>query len=176
MNFDHRISFMISLSSQSFRFHKKRDTKIFSFTISHRRLYFFLVQPILKYTGLLFGHPYLEKYVLRFERVQNKLLSRVAFILEFDHPRHDYSPKQSVLNIPTLFSHHHRTIDADLHFISSLHFVKGLLFSSRLSRRRSLSPFQHLFRVQSYFSKDRRTAFHIPLFTPYSPVSRMIYN
>ncbi|KAL4144127.1 hypothetical protein QTP88_006355 [Uroleucon formosanum] len=81
-----------------------------------RTLYLSLVRPILEY-GMIVWHPYLAKDQLRLERVQNRFLSYVSFLLKIEHPPHDYSPVLLKLNIPTLSF---RRFDADSRFIQSL--------------------------------------------------------
>jgi len=64
-------------------------------------------------------NPYLAKYVIRLERVQNRFLSYAAYLLIIEHPHHDYSQIRSKLklNTPLLLN---RRSEADLNFISSV--------------------------------------------------------
>jgi len=58
-----------------------RNTKMFSSVHCLRTLYLSLVRPILEY-GMVVWHPYLAKDQLRLERVQNRFLSYVSFLLK----------------------------------------------------------------------------------------------
>lgn len=60
-------------------------------------------------------HPNLATDQLRPERVRNRFLSYVAFLLKIGDPQHDCSTLLSVLNVLKLSSS--RQNDADLHFI-----------------------------------------------------------
>ena len=125
-----------------------RNTKIFSSASSLRSLYFALVRSVLEYGGIVW-YPYLAKDQLRIERVQNKFLSYISYILKIQHPQHDYSLIRKSLNIPTLFS---RRIEADRCFITSL--LNGTLdvpdFHSKIS-----------FCVPTHHTRDH-SLFHIP--------------
>ncbi|KAF0749520.1 Uncharacterized protein FWK35_00019201 [Aphis craccivora] len=67
--------------------------------------------------GVEVWHPYLAKDQLRLERVQNRYLSYVAFLLQIIHPAHDYSLVRQTLNIQTLSN---RRLTANINFVSSL--------------------------------------------------------
>jgi len=91
----------------------KRVSKTFSSAICLRSLYFCLVRSILEY-GVEVWHPYLAKDQLRLERVQNRYLSYVAFLLQIVHLAHDYSLVRQTLNIQTLSN---RRFTADINFV-----------------------------------------------------------
>jgi hypothetical protein len=49
-------------------------------------------------------YQYLAKNQLRLDRVQNRFLAYVAFLLKIPHPQHDYTSISSTLNVPSLVS------------------------------------------------------------------------
>jgi len=115
LNFEHHINVTVGKSLKVLGF-IKRNTKQFSTASCLCTLYFSLVRSILEY-GVVVWHPYLSKDELRLERVQDKFLSYIAYIMKIVHPPHDYSLLRSMLEIPLLSSRRH---DADEHFITSL--------------------------------------------------------
>jgi hypothetical protein len=143
LSFDHHINITIGRALKVLGF-IKRNTKSFSSSSCLRTLYFSLVRSILEYEAVIW-HPHLARDQLRIERVQNRFLSYVAFILGIEHPKHDYSFISSSLGIPSLGT---RRTDADHHFITSLldgsldcpDLLSSISFRvpSRLSRHHSL--------------------------------------
>lgn len=90
LNFDLHINVTVCKALKILGF-LKRSTNNFSFVSCLRILnYFSLTRSILEY-GVTVWHPYLAKDLLRLERLQNRFLSYVVFLLKIDHPQHDYS-------------------------------------------------------------------------------------
>lgn len=115
LNFDHHINATVSKALKVMGF-IKRNTSMFKSAICLRTLYFSLVRSILEY-GAIIWHPYLARDLIRLERVQNRFLSYAAYLLNIEHPQHDYSLIRSKLNIPLLST---RRSEADFNFISSV--------------------------------------------------------
>lgn len=163
LSFRHHINYTVNRALKVLGF-IKRNTSHFSSVPCLRVLYFSLVRSILEY-GVVVWHPYLAYDQIRIERVQNRFLSFIAFLLKLDHIPHDYSPIRSYLNIPTL---HSRRIEADRSFITSL--LDGSLDAPELLSLVS-------FRVPSHSSRHH-TLFHIPSHrTSYGhnhPIHRML--
>lgn len=125
----------------------KCNTINFSSVSCLRTLYFSLIRSIVEY-GVIVWHPYLAKDKLRLDRVQNRFLSYVDFLLKIDHPQRDYSTLHSSLNIPTLSSC--RVVD--------FWFIQGLLDGS-IDVSDLFSSIS--FRVPTYPSRHH-TLFYIP--------------
>ncbi|XP_060846337.1 uncharacterized protein LOC132926003 [Rhopalosiphum padi] len=115
LNFEHHINVTVGKALKVLGF-IKRNTNQFSSARCLCTLYFSLVRSILEY-GVVVWHPYLAKDELRLERVQNRFLSYIAYIMKIPHPTHDYSLIRSSLGIPMLST---RRQDADERFITSL--------------------------------------------------------
>jgi hypothetical protein len=147
LNFDHHINATVGKALKVLGF-IKRNTTMFSSAACLRSLYCALVRSILEY-GVIIWHPYLAKDILRIERVQNKFLSHLAYVLKINHPRHDYSLLQNLFNIPTLSS---RRQDVDHQFVSSI--LNGSLDVPCI-----LSNIN--FQVPTFYSRNI-TPFHIP--------------
>ncbi|KAF0761231.1 Reverse transcriptase domain-containing protein [Aphis craccivora] len=165
LSFEHHINMIVSKALKILGF-IKRVSKTFSSANCLRSLYLCLVRSILEY-GVEVWHPYLAKNQLRLERVQNRYLSYVAFLLHIVHPTHDYSLVRQTLNIQTLSN---RRLTDDINFVSSL--LNGSLDDPTL-----LSSIQ--FRIPSYSTRN-----HTPLYIPSHssnygfnhPMHRMLRN
>lgn len=147
LSFENHINITIGKALKVLGF-VKRNTMLFTSVPCLRVLYFSLVRSILEY-GIVVWHPHLAKDQLRLERVQNRFLGYVAFLLKIPHPRHDYSSISSSLNIPSLAS---RRRNADISFVTSL--LSGSIDAPDL-----LSTIS--FRVPFYPTRSH-SLFHIP--------------
>jgi len=163
LSFENHINITIGKALKVLGF-LKRNTTLFTSVPCLRVLYFSLVRSTLEY-GIVVWHPHLAKDQLRLERVQNRFLAYVAFLLKIPHPQHDYTSISSTLNIPSLAS---RRRDADISFITSL--LRGTIDSPDL-----LSAIS--FRVPLYPTRSH-SLFHIPThrtnFNHNHPIHRML--
>jgi hypothetical protein len=163
LNFEHHINVTVGKALKVLGF-IKRNTNQFSSARCLCTLYFSLVRSILEY-GDVVWHPYLAKDELRLERVQNRFLSYIAYIMKIPHPTHDYSLIRSSLGIPMLST---RRQDADERFITSL--LGGTIDAPDL-----LSKI--CFRIPSFFSRNH-ALFQVPthntLYGHNHPLHRML--
>ncbi|XP_025420824.1 uncharacterized protein LOC112690930 [Sipha flava] len=163
LSFQNHINITIGKALKVLDFIKRNTTNFTSIPCLHV-LYFTLVRSILEY-GIIVWHPYLAKDQLRLDRVQNRFLAYVAFLLKIPYPQHDYTSISSTLNVPSFAS---RRRDADISFITSL--IKGTIDAPDL-----LSTIS--FRVPLYPTRSH-SLFYIPThLTNYNynqPIHRML--
>jgi len=89
LSFKHHLNVTVGKSLKILGF-IKRNTTLFTSATCLRTLYFSLVRSTLEY-GSVVWFPYLACDQLRLERVQNRFLSFIAFLLNIEHTPHDYN-------------------------------------------------------------------------------------